>query len=125
MVICCVTAFINVVLNLIFIPSYGPPAAAATTAFCNLMMFVLFIVTRDKRIKLQNVKSLIISPIIGSLFIILVCLCLSSISSFGLRITASIGVSVLVYALVQFVWKNELFMIIIEKALSIVKIRHR
>ena len=42
MLICGLTAVINVVTNFIFIPVYSTIAAASTTAFCNLIMFILF-----------------------------------------------------------------------------------
>ena len=43
MIVCLITALCNVILNYIFIPTYGAIAAAATTAFNGFLVFVLLL----------------------------------------------------------------------------------
>ena len=110
MYICCGTAVINVIANSLFIPKYGAPAAATTTAFCNMAMFVAFLCTKDKRIKITDIYSLVITPIIGSLIICGVCFFAYSISIMWLRVVISVGVSMIGYFIIQLIGKNELLM---------------
>ena len=109
MKICCMTAVVNLILNYILIPLYGAPAAAATTSFCDLFMLILFLVTKDRAIKIVRVGNLVIPPIIGSILIIPICIMASRIPEAWFRIMVSIGASVAVYCVIQLLGKNELF----------------
>lgn len=121
MLICGLTAVINVVTNFIFIPVYSTIAAASTTAFCNLIMFILFFLTRDKRIKLKNVTRTIVTPIVGSLSIVFICIISINISNIWTRMVVVIVVSVLFYVLIQWIGKNDLFINIVEEILEYLK----
>ena len=121
MLICGLTAVLNVVTNFIFIPVYSTIAAASTTAFCNLIMFILFFLTRDKRIKLKNVTRTIVTPIVGSLSIVFICIISINISNIWTRMVVVIVVSVLFYVLIQWIGKNDLFINIVEEILEYLK----
>ncbi len=60
-----VSAAVNLILNLIFIPMFGLYAAAATTALSNAIGFFFGIPFVDKAIKLKGIRKMIICPIVG------------------------------------------------------------
>lgn len=115
MTICCLTAVINIIANFIFIPVYGTIAATITTVFCNFIMFISFLVARDKQIKLKKVTRIILMPIIGCFVIAFVCIVSANITNIWIRIIVSITVSILLYVLIQWIGKNEFFIYIAGK----------
>ena len=109
MIICCATAVINIITNYLLIPIWGSLGAAITTAFCNLIMFILFIIYREKRIRLQNIKTLMLPPVVGSICIIICCVICSLIPTLWVRVIISVGISASLYFAIQWFMKNELF----------------
>ena len=110
MLICCVSAILNVIFNSFFIPRYGAVAAAGTTVFCYLVSMIMQFMFVDKNIKIHGVIRMLATPIIGCFAIAITCILFDSVSNIWLRVSLKISVSVLLYALVQIVLKNELFM---------------
>lgn len=111
MFICVIATIINVILNLFLIPLYGAVAAAGTTAVCSLLMMIMMLFSKDKRIRLENLKNVVIAPIFGSILIFAICKLLSMvITHFGLRIVVCISVSVITYIAIMIVTKNDTFM---------------
>lgn len=108
MIVCVITAGINIVTNYLLIPRYGPVGAAITTAFCSFCILVMLLLKVDKRIKIQRIGKLALSPAVGCVGIVLVCLAFSGIANLAPRILLSISCSVVVYAGIQLVMKNEL-----------------
>jgi len=109
MCICCASAAINIVLNYILIPIGGANAAAASTSFSGLVIFILLIITKDKRIQINNKLSLFLPPIIGCIGIIASCLLVKQLNmSLFSRFFISICCSGTIYLLIQFALKNEL-----------------
>lgn len=109
MQICCITAVINIVMNYMFIPLFGHSAAATTTSFCNIVMFIMFLITKDKKIKIRRVKNSIITTLIGSVIIVIICLLASKITYLWIRVITSIFISVIGYVIVQWIGKNEFY----------------
>ena len=108
MIVCCITAFFNIIGNYIFIPDYGAKAAAWTTTASSFLILVLLLFKVDKQIHIDNVIKLIVSPVCGCVTIILICVLCRLITHMWLRLTLSILFSSLAYACVQVVFKNEL-----------------
>ena len=133
MIVCCITAVVNVVGNYIFIPMFGAKAAAGTTAVCSLVILVLLFLKVDKRIKIVGIKKAVLSPLVGCLGIMVVCwLCkkglwgeteirggvvsggiegiedIESIGGAGTKFIISFIGSIAVYGGIQILMKNEL-----------------
>ena len=117
MVVCCITAVVNVALNYIFIPYYGAKAAAGTTAFCAFLIMILLIPSWDKKIIIDKWYKVFVSPIVGSGCIVFVCLLSHSIECIWLRTSVSVLMSVFVYFVVLILLKNELLYDLLKKIL--------
>lgn len=118
MIVCCITALINVVTNYFLIPYYGAKGAAFTTSLCSLFIFILLLLKKDKRIKIRKMLSTVIAPIIGSITIVLICLWLSSVTSLWKRVSLSIIISAVSYFSVQVLLKNELLVLFFKPILK-------
>ena len=114
MIVCCITAVVNVIGNYIFIPLYGAKAAAGTTAACSLTILILLLFKVDKHVKVENVGRLVLSPIIGCVGIVAVCLLCRNIENLWIRLAASLVVSTGTYGLTQIVMKNELVEVVLD-----------
>lgn len=110
MIVCVITALINIGTNYLLIPRLGPIGAAITTAFCSFCILVMLFFKVDRNIRIEKALRLVISPVLGCVGIILVCYVLSSIEGLAVRAIASILLSVAVYAIVQLFLKNEIAM---------------
>lgn len=108
MYICCVAAIVNVITNYIFIPLFGSLAAAATTAFCALVILVLLLFTIDKNIKINGFFRIVITPVIGCGVIVVVCFLSRGIESLVVRDLCSVLLSAVLYGVVSIIGKNEL-----------------
>ncbi len=109
MIVCCITAVVNVIGNYIFIPTYGAKAAAGTTAFCSFTILVLLLFKVDKNVKVTQIPRLVISPVIGCVLIVVLCMLCRGIQNIYIRTGVSIVLSVAGYFAVQVIMKNELF----------------
>ena len=124
MIICCAATIINVIANYFVIPYWGAIAASGTTAISSLVITILLFIFVDKRIKINGIKSLVISPIIGTIVIVLFCgLIGSRVDSYVGKIAIDIIGSVVFYTLIQFKLKNqfiiELFDIVKNKVKNV------
>lgn len=108
MIVCCITAVINVAANYIFIPEYGTIAAAGTTAFCALAMLILLLFTVDKEVHIERIGRVLLPPVLGCAGIVLVCLICRSISGLWIRTVASVACSALLYGGVAYACRDEL-----------------
>ena len=108
MIVCCIVAVVNVITNYIFIPQYGPIAAAGTTALCSFVMFVILLCATDKKIKICNIPKLFFTPIIGCIVIVIVCILCHSIQLIWARTTISIIISMSAYFAIAILGQNEM-----------------
>ena len=108
MVICCITAIINIAFNYILIPKYGAVGAALTTVLSSFAMFFILLFCIDKRIKLNKVFNLIISTALSCVSIVFVCYICKDIENIWIRILVSIMVSSFLYFFLLFIFKNVL-----------------
>lgn len=124
MLICCVTAVVNVVLNFILIPFGGAVAAAFSTAVSSLLILFLLIIKKDKRIKVNYIFDVSKSPIIGGISLFIFCKVIEfTFKNILMRLVISICGSILIYAIVLIGMKNELVLDVLESILK--KMRRR
>lgn len=114
MIVCVITALINIATNYLLIPKYGPIGAAITTAFCSFCILVMLVFKVDRNIRFNNVLNLIISPVIGCIGITAICFVLSNIEGLAVRAILSIVSSVIVYGTIQLLFKNEIAMAVVN-----------
>lgn len=108
MIICMVSTIVNVILNGIFIPRYGAKAAATTTAIAELIVLILLMIKRNKNIKVDRVKSICVSPVVGCMGIVLICVMFKQVANIWIRFIGSIAVSASFYFLINLLMKNEM-----------------
>lgn len=70
MIISCITAVANILLNAILIPPWGIYGAAIATALSTCLLFLLLLPHVESRIRLGNLWRLIGAPVLGSLLIV-------------------------------------------------------
>lgn len=108
MIVCCISASVNVIGNCIFIPFWGGKAAAGTTVVCSLVIMVMLFFKVDKNIKIDNVIRVILTPLVGCIGIMIVCLFCKEIENLWVRIITNLFASIGVYSIIQVLLKNEL-----------------
>ena len=115
MVICVVACLFKLLSNYWFIPYGGLNAAAFTTMLSSVLIMVLLLYTKDRRIVIRNIGSLVKSPCIGGIMIALFCWCLKN-TSFGLFHMTALSVfgSVCIYTVCVLFMKNEVAEELIE-----------
>lgn len=99
MIICCITAVANVILNAILIPFFAASGAAIATAFNGFLILLLLLLKVDKRIHVDRLTNVFLGPVAGCLAIALCCSFTNRIASLPLRLSCSIGFSAVVYAI--------------------------
>lgn len=107
MKLCCISTFINLIMNFLLIPPYGINAAAFTTMLSTLLMMVMLYITKDKNIEIQF-KRIAIS-FVNSLSIVVVCLLFTKfVNDIYLKVLLSVVCSIILYTSLLLVQKNEL-----------------
>lgn len=103
-----VAATINILFNVVLIPSFGINAAASTTAIAEGVSFVILAINFDKRIRIKSIKKILFGPLLGSMLIICVILFTRYlIHNSILVILVSVTMSMIMYLIVQILVKNE------------------
>lgn len=109
MIICCIATAVNIITNLIFIPLFGPYAAAGTTAFSSLIILLLLLLTIDKRIKIVNMCKLFVTPFVGSILMMMFCVVIKvCLSNLYVRTVICVVGGAVIYGLTQIIMKNEI-----------------
>ena len=114
MIVCVICAFINVILNYIFIQEFSYVGAAITTTLCSLLILIMLLFKVDKNIKIKSIIQLFISPVIGCIFVVIICYLCYNISNLYCRVGCATIVSVACYFVVQLVTKNTMCIEAIE-----------
>lgn len=114
MVVCVITAIANIFGNYFLIARFGANGAAVTTTICSLIILALLFLKVDHNIHIKNKLSLVISPLVGSFFIIIVCLLCRNIEDIYLRIIISFVSCFLIYSFVIIFMKNEHALIVLS-----------
>jgi len=118
MVVCCITAVINVIINALLIPSMGASGAAIATAFNGLIILVLLLFKVDRRVKIGELRGIFLGPIIGCIIIVLCCLAFQGVNNIYIRVLFSVISSILSYITVMVLLHNEF---VLEFAMPVVK----
>lgn len=114
--ICCITAVFNVALNFILIPYGGAKAAAFTTALSSMLIMILLLIKKDKRIKLDYIIQVSVSPLIGSIMIVIYCKIVGLfILNLWCKTVICVVGSVILYGVVLIGMKNDLCLEIIKE----------
>ena len=108
MIVCCITAAVNVFLNALLIPKYAAVGASISTAFNGFLIMAFLMINVDKRIKVNGIISLFFKPIIGCLVVVLCCLISSYIENVYLKTIVSVLSSVMLYGITQIILRNDL-----------------
>lgn len=108
MIVCCITACANVILNFVLIPKLGATGAAISTALNGFLIMILLAMRLDKRIKIKKVIPLFLHPILGCMLIVLCCIICSNINNLYIRTIVSVISSCLVYGSSQLLFGNDM-----------------
>ena len=103
----CISAVVNVVLNLVLIPRYGIVGAALTTTISELLTFLLAYNKGRKIICLEGIGHDLLSIIAGCVAIVLVCMVSNSIDVLALRLIVQLVASAALYVFVLLLFKNK------------------
>jgi O-antigen/teichoic acid export membrane protein len=103
-----ISAVVNVILNFALIPIWGEIAAAFTTLIAEIIGFICNYWEGRKYVKVNNSVSILIKISIGCLPIVACAVILRAlINNMWIYIILTIGISVISYALVEILLKNE------------------
>ncbi len=108
MMICCITAVCNVALNAFLIPRFSSIGAASATALNGFIIMALLFLKVDKRIRIPDLKPIVIGPTVGCILIAICCLLCSVIENVYFRTAISICLSAVVYIIVQLIARNDI-----------------
>ncbi len=109
-----ISAIINIGLNFILIPLWGINAAAITTIIAEFITFVISIYSSRHTVRLIYVRKNLITTIVGSVGIFLICLLAKEIDLLWIRVGVSIVGSVAGYIIVLVTMRNTVLMKIKE-----------
>lgn len=108
MLVCVVSALVNIVTNYIFIPKYGAVAAAGTTVLSTVVVVVLLLFKVDNNIKISRIRDVFVPQVVGTLLIVGICMFFRNINNIWIRIFLQVGLSVAGYGMVQLLMHNML-----------------
>lgn len=106
-----VSASANVILNIVLIPIYRQNAAAFTTTMSQLIAFIICYMASKPYISLKQTKRPIISVTVGCITIAGICIVIKALKlDLYVETFLCIVLSCTLYALVQLLLKNEIFL---------------
>lgn len=109
MIICCITAGVNVFFNYLLIPRWGACGAAFTTALSSFLIMIMLLFKKDKHIRLDYVKNVMLAPGVGTVMICIYCKVISIfITAVPLKTSICVLGSILLYGMILIIFKNEL-----------------
>lgn len=117
-----ISAIVNFVLNLLLIPKWGLNAAAATTAIAEFVG--IFVVSRhvEKEIKIERLGDIFKGPIVGGIAIATISFVIRLFINNNYLITLlTILFSIIAYAVILYLFKNEFFMRFINPLIARMK----
>lgn len=106
-----ISAIVNIVLNLIFIPFWGLNIAAVTTVIAELIGVIIIVPHIDNNIRIESLKNMIISPLVGALGIFITGIVVKKIFIVPAIVSLmTIVLSVVLYVGILLLFKNEFFL---------------
>lgn len=110
------SAGINLVLNLIFIPIFGFTAAAATTAIAEITGFLVGLRFVEKQVSLGNLKKLVLPPVLGcAVMVSAIFLIGPLVEQTALRLILSVGCGAILYLGILLLTKHEFTISMLRK----------
>lgn len=107
--LCILAAISSIICNFIFIPKLKFNGVALARLITSILIATVLLVTKDKRIRIDSIQKRMISPLLGCLYIVIVCLVANSILTNNiLKIIASVFIGAIGYFLIQILLKNQL-----------------
>ena len=121
-----ISAIINVLLNLIFIPILGINGAAITTLISELLVLFLSIWYAKKKIHISIKITTILPGIIASVLVTCACICVKNIfTNYIIQILFSVLFSLILYIVITYLLKDEFSVDFIDKLFGIMKKREQ
>lgn len=115
MISSCISAVVNLVLNILFIPKWGLNAAAATTAVSQILGLFIKLPFVEKEVSIGDKKNLLQGPVIGSVLIFVITYFMRMlIANMMVRAIVIVGISVIIYGITLVVLKNDLMLSVLE-----------
>lgn len=112
---CLISTGVNVVLNVFFIQKFGAVGAAITTAISELLIMLILLPKIDKKIVIDGKRKMFISPLIGCVGIVIVCLGMKKlIVNVYLCLICGILCSAAVYFIILLLMKDEFAMEVMQ-----------
>ena len=112
----------NIVSNAFVIPIFGIEGAATTTLLANMIVAIFSIVNSDKNIKLDNKKSLLFPPLIGSVLVALICIATSEVfDNAWFTVITSVLISLIVYFIVLVIFKYQIVISALKTVMTFVR----
>lgn len=109
LVVCCITAVVNVIFNAVLIPLIGISGAAISTAASSLLVLLLLLPKVEKQIQLGKLLPVFFLPVVGCVLIVLTVYAGQQlIANMWIRIVVTIPLSVLIYGILLLAGKYEL-----------------
>lgn len=106
-----ISAIVNIVLNITLIPFYSENAAAFSTVIAEAVNMIIMVFYGRNIVRIQDAKKNLITVIIGSVGICLVCLFIQALKLGVLLGTClSITCSIVVYAVILILLKNQVIL---------------
>lgn len=104
----CISALINLILNILLIPRFGFCAAAATTATAEFIGMAIMLKCIDRKIRIYGFAEMIKAPAIGSAAIAVISVIIRSmLHSYNLAAVVSVIASMVAYGACLLIFKNE------------------
>lgn len=111
-----IAAVINVLLNFVFIHLWSQNGAAITTAIAEMVVFILCLHYSKNYCNIRIIKKDLFSTIIGTLLVILTCICCKyMLYNIFIRVVTCLVVSVTIYLLILVAFGNTLLLQFIQK----------
>lgn len=106
---CVVASIANSISNYFIIPKFGIEGAALTTIISQIIIVIITMVAADKNFKFGKVSDMLKAPLLGVVFLVLVCyVCKLFISNYIIRFVISFSVSAFVYFFILIILKNRM-----------------
>lgn len=109
LIVCCIAAVLNVIMNGILIPLLGIIGAAIATTSSSFAIFAMLLPSVEKEVRLGKLWTILFLPLLGCAWIVLTSvLCHWLIGDMWIRIFVTVGISVVGYGAILWIGKYEL-----------------
>ncbi len=119
-------AITNIILNFILIPYIGIYGACLTSLFSELLVFIMELHYSKEYVKLKEIIINNYKPLIASLIMFIICKLIGLINlNIIIVLLLQIGLSIFIYFGLMFIMKDKIFIEIVNKILTFLKIKYQ